>query len=315
MVNVYSHRHYDADQLLFDRFEELTGIGVRVVTASADELITRLEREGETSPADLLITVDAGRLHRAKERGLLQPVGSPELSSVIPENLRDPEGYWFGLTQRARILTYAKDRVRPEELSTYEALAGPEWAGRVLARSSENIYNLSLLASMIAANGAEAAEEWAAGVVSNMARPPQGNDSDQVLDVAAGVGDVAIVNTYYVARLLNDGDPAARELASGVGVFFPNQAGRGAHVNVSGAGVTAHAPNAGNALRLIEFLVSEEAQAVFAETIFEYPVRPGVPWAATLRSWGRFRPDPLNLQRLGELNSDAVMAFDRAGWR
>lgn len=315
MVNVYSHRHYDADQLLFDRFEELTGIGVRVVTASADELITRLEREGEASPADLLITVDAGRLHRAKERGLLQPVGSPELSSVIPENLRDPEGYWFGLTQRARILAYAKDRVRPEELSTYEALAGPEWAGRVLARSSENIYNLSLLASMIAANGAEVAEEWAAGVVSNMARPPQGNDSDQVLDVAAGVGDVAIVNTYYVARLLNDGDPAARELASGVGVFFPNQDGRGAHVNVSGAGVTAHAPNAGNAVRLIEFLVSEEAQAVFAETIFEYPVRPGVPWAATLHSWGRFRPDPLNLQRLGELNSDAVMAFDRAGWR
>ncbi|MDE0394659.1 MAG: Fe(3+) ABC transporter substrate-binding protein [Gammaproteobacteria bacterium] len=315
VVNVYSHRHYDADQLLFDRFEELTGIGVRVVTASADELITRLEREGETSPADLLITVDAGRLHRAKERGLLQPVGSPELSSVIPENLRDPEGYWFGLTQRARILAYAKDRVRPEELSTYEALAGPEWAGRVLARSSENIYNLSLLASMIAANGAEVAEEWAAGVVSNMARPPQGNDSDQVLDVAAGVGDVAIVNTYYVARLLNDGDPAARELASGVDVFFPNQDGRGAHVNVSGAGVTAHAPNAGNAVRLIEFLVSEEAQAVFAETIFEYPVRPGVPWAETLHSWGRFRPDPLNLQRLGELNSDAVMAFDRAGWR
>ena len=315
VVNVYSHRHYDADQLLFDRFEELTGIGVRVVTASADELITRLEREGEASPADLLITVDAGRLHRAKERGLLQPVRSAELSGVIPENLRDPEGYWFGLTQRARILAYAKDRVRPEELSTYEALAGPEWAGRVLARSSENIYNLSLLASMIAANGAEAAEAWAAGVVSNMARPPQGNDSDQVLDVAAGVGDVAIVNTYYVARLLNDGDPAARELASGVGVFFPNQDGRGAHVNVSGAGVTAHAPNAGNAVRLIEFLVSEEAQAVFAETIFEYPVRPGVPWAETLHGWGRFRPDPLNLQRLGELNSDAVMAFDRAGWR
>lgn len=315
MVNVYSHRHYDADQLLFDRFEELTGIGVQVVTASADELITRLEREGEASPADLLITVDAGRLHRAKERGLLQPVSSSELSSVIPENLRDPEGYWFGLTQRARILAYAKDRVRPEELSTYEALSGPEWAGRVIARSSENIYNLSLLASMIAANGAEVAEEWAAGVVSNMARPPQGNDSDQVLDVAAGVGDVAIVNTYYVARLLNDGDPAARELASGVGVFFPNQDGRGAHVNVSGAGVTAHAPNAENAVRLIEFLVSEEAQAVFAETIFEYPVRPGVPWAETLHSWGRFRPDPLNLQRLGELNSDAVMAFDRAGWR
>lgn len=314
-VNVYSHRHYDADQLLFDRFEELTGIGVRVVTASADELITRLEREGEASPADLLITVDAGRLHRAKELELLQPVGSPELSRAIPDNLRDPEGYWFGLTQRARILAYAKDRVRPEDLSTYEALAGPEWEGQVLVRSSENIYNVSLLASIIAANGAEAAEEWAGGVVLNLARPPQGNDSDQILDVAAGVGDVTVVNTYYLARLLNDGDPAARELASRVGVFFPNQEGRGTHVNVSGAGLTAHAPNAENAVRLLEFLVSEEAQSVFAETIFEYPVRPGVPWAATLHDWGRFRTDTLNLRRLGELNSDAVMTFDRAGWR
>ncbi len=315
VVNVYSHRHYEADQLLFDRFEERTGIAVRVVTASADELITRLEREGEASPADLLITVDAGRLHRAKELGLLRPMSSSELSQAIPENLRDPDGYWFGLTQRARILAYARDRVRPEELSTYEDLADPRWEGRVLVRSSENVYNLSLLASIIAANGPEAAEEWAGRVVQNLARPPQGNDTDQILDVAAGVGDVTIVNTYYVGRLLNDRDPAARELASQVGVFFPNQAGRGAHVNVSGAGVTAHSPNPENAVRLIEFLVSEEAQAVFAETIFEYPVRDGVPWASTLHDWGRFRADTLNLRRLGELNSDAVMIFDRAGWR
>ena len=314
-VNVYSHRHYDADQLLFDRFEELTGIGVRVVTASADELITRLEREGEASPADLLITVDAGRLHRAKELGLLQSVSSAELSRVIPAHLRDPEGYWFGLTQRARILAYARDRVRPAELATYETLAGREWEGRVLVRSSENIYNVSLLASMIAAKGAEAAEEWASGVVRNLARPPQGNDSDQILDVAAGVGDVTIVNTYYLARLLNDGDAATRELASRVGVLFPNQEGRGTHVNVSGAGVTAHAPNSDNAVRLLKFLLSEEAQRVFAETIFEYPVRPSVPWSETLHDWGQFRADTLNLRRLGELNSDAVMTFDRAGWR
>ncbi len=256
VVNVYSHRHYDADQLLFDRFEELTGIEVRVVTASADELITRLGREGEASPADILITVDAGRLHRAKELGLLRSVRSDELSAVIPEHLRDPEGYWFGLTQRARILAYAKDRVSPAELSTYEALADPKWRGSVLVRSSENIYNLSLLASMIAANGSEAAESWAEGVVQNLARPPQGNDTDQIMDVAAGVGDVAIVNTYYVGRLLHDMDPAARELASQVGVFFPNQGGRGAHVNVSGAGVTTYAPNPENAVRLLEFLVS-----------------------------------------------------------
>ncbi len=315
VVNVYSHRHYDADQLLFDRFAELTGIEVRVVTASADELITRLEREGPASPADLLVTVDAGRLHRAKELGLLRSVTSALLSATIPVHLRDPDGYWFGLTQRARILAYAKDRVNPTELSNYEDLGGPEWEGRVLVRSSENIYNISLLASMIAANGAAASEAWAAGVVANLARPPQGNDTDQIMDVAAGVGDIALVNTYYVGRLLNDRDPAARELASRVGVFFPNQSGRGAHVNVSGAGVTAYAPNSENAVRLLEFLVSEEAQRVFAETIFEYPVRVDVPWAPTLHDWGDFQADTLNLRRLGELNNEAVMIFDRAGWR
>jgi len=315
VVNVYSHRHYDADQFLFDRFSELTGIEVRVVTASADELITRLEREGEVSPADVLITVDAGRLHRAKELELLRPVRSPVLSEAIPDHLRDPEGYWFGLTQRARILAYARDHVTPMELSTYEDLAGPQWKGRVLVRSSENIYNLSLLASMIAANGPDHAEGWAEGIVENLARPPQGNDTDQIMDVAAGVGDVALVNTYYMGRLLNDQDAAARELASRVGVFFPNQDDRGTHVNVSGAGVTAHAPNPDNAVRLIEFLVGTEAQRVFAETIFEYPVRVDVPWATTLSEWGEFRADTLNLRRLGELNTEAVMIFDRAGWR
>jgi iron(III) transport system substrate-binding protein len=315
VVNVYSHRHYDSDQLLFDQFAEETGIEVRVVTASADELITRLEREGQASPADLLITVDAGRLHRAKELGLLRSVTSTVLSEAIPDHLRDPDGYWFGLTRRARILAYGKDRVRPDELTTYEDLADPRWEGRVLVRSSENIYNISLLASIIAADGAQAAEDWARGVIANLARPPQGNDTDQVLDVAAGVGDVAIVNTYYVGRLLNDMDPAARELAAQVGVFFPNQEGRGTHVNISGAGVATYAPNPDNAIRLLEFLVSEEAQRVFAETIFEYPVREDVPWASTLMEWGEFRADTLNLRRLGELNGEAVMIFDRAGWR
>jgi iron(III) transport system substrate-binding protein len=315
VVNVYTHRHYDADQMLFDRFQEQTGIEVRVVTAAADELITRLEREGAASPADVLITVDAGRLHRAKELGLLRPVTSQVLSDVVPASLRDPEGFWFGLTQRARILAYAPDRVSPDELSTYENLAEPSWAGRLLVRSSDNIYNQSLMASIVAADGAEAAEAWAKAVVENLARPPQGNDTDLVLDVASGIGDVAIVNTYYVGRLLHDPDPAVRQLAETVRVFFPNQNDRGAHVNVSGAGVTASAPNAENAVRLLEFLVSEEAQQVFAEVIFEYPVRADVPWAPTLREWGEFKADTLNLRRLGELNGEAVMIFDRAGWR
>lgn len=315
VVNVYSHRHYDSDQRLFDRFTELTGIQVRVVTASADDLITRLQTEGDASPADVLITVDAGRLHRAQHMGLLRPIRSSVLEGTIPAHLREPDGHWFGLTQRARILAYSAERVDPSELSTYEALASPEWAGRVLTRSSENIYNVSLLASVIAANGSEAAEVWARGVVANFARAPQGADRDQVMDVAAGVGDVAIVNTYYVGQLLNDPDPAIRQLASTVRVFFPNQGDRGTHVNVSGAGVTAHSPNPENAVRLIEFLVSEEAQRSFAEAVYEYPVREGVAWASTLQEWGEFRPDPLPLARLGELGNEAVRIFDRAGWR
>ena len=315
VVNVYSHRHYDTDQELFRRFTELTGIRVNVQTASADELITRLETEGAGTQADLLITVDAGRLQRAKERNLLRSASSELLHSNVPPHLRDPEGYWYGLTQRGRVIAYSLDRVSPDELSTYEDLADPKWRGRILVRSSENIYNQSLLASMIAVHGEDAASEWAQGVVQNMARPPQGGDRDQVKDVAAGVGDLAITNTYYVGLLLNGEDEGDRNLSQKVGIFFPNQEGRGTHVNVSGAGVTAHSPNPENAVRLLEFLTDSEAQTGYAEANFEYPVKPGIPWAETLQKWGEFRPDTLNLSKLGELNARAVMVFDRAGWR
>ncbi len=315
VVNVYSHRHYDTDQELFRRFTELTGIQVNVQTASADELITRLETEGASTRADLLITVDAGRLQRAKKRNLLRSASSEVLQSNVPAHLRDPEGYWYGLTQRARVIAYSLDRVSADELSTYEDLADPKWRGRILVRSSENIYNQSLLASMIAVHGEDAADEWARGVVLNMARAPQGGDRDQVKDLAAGVGDVAITNTYYVGLLLNGDDESDRELAQKVGIFFPNQDDRGAHVNVSGAGVTAHSPNPENALRLLEFLTDSEAQTGYAEANFEYPVKPGIAWAETLQEWGEFRPDTLNLSVLGELNARAVIIFDRAGWR
>ncbi len=314
-VNVYSHRHYEADEELFERFSERTGIEVNVVTASADELITRLENEGASSPADVLITVDAGRLHRAEERGLLQPMSSEVLEANIPAALRDPEGYWFGLTRRARLLAYAPERVDPSELSTYMALADDRWNDRLLIRSSENVYNQSLLASIIAAEGEEAAEQWAEGVVENMARSPQGGDTDQVKAVAAGVGDVAVVNSYYVARLMNSEDAEDQRVASAIEVFFPNQEGRGTHVNVSGAGVTAHASNPENAIRLLEFLSGEEAQQLFAEANQEYPVHPDVQPSATLREWGDFEQDSLNLSRLGELNDAAVRIFDRVGWR
>jgi len=315
VVNVYSHRHYDTDQELFRRFTESTGIQVNVQTASADELITRLETEGADTQADILVTVDAGRLQRARARGLLRGVSSETLDKNVPANLRDPEGYWYGLTQRGRVIVYAKDRVSPDDLSTYEDLADPKWRGKILVRSSENIYNQSLLASIIAVRGDEEAERWAEGVVQNMARTPQGSDRDQVRDVAAGVGDLAIVNTYYLGLLFNGEDEGDRALADQVGVFFPNQSDRGAHMNVSGAGVTAYSPNPDNALLLLEFLTDTEAQTGYAEANYEYPVKPGIEWAETLIGWGEFRPDTLNLSVLGELNARAVMLFDRAGWR
>ena len=314
-VNLYSHRHYDSDQELFERFQAETGITVNVVTASADELITRLEQEGDQSPADLLITVDAGRLERAVEKGLLQSVSTATLEQNVPAHLRHPDGRWYGLTQRGRIIAYHNERVDPSELSTYEDLADPKWRGRIAVRSSGSIYNQSLMASILAADGPEAAERWAEGVVNNMAREPQGGDRDQIKAVAAGVGDLAITNTYYLGLLFNSDDPEERALADVIDVFFPNQDGRGAHVNVSGIGVTAHAPNQGNAIRLMEFLTSQVAQEVFAEANYEYPVKPGIEWAPTLQSWGHFKSDELNLSVLGELNAEAVRIFDRAGWR
>jgi iron(III) transport system substrate-binding protein len=314
-VNVYSHRHYEADQQLFDRFTEQTGIRVNVVTASADELITRLENEGAASPADVLITVDAGRLHRAKVRGLLQPVESAVLNANVPEHLRDRDRQWWGLTQRARVIAYHKARVDPAELSTYEALTEPRWQGRILVRSSDNVYNQSMLAALIAHLGEDAAEAWARGVVANMARPPSGGDTDQVKAVAAGVGDIAIANTYYIARLAESADAEERRIAEQIGVFFPNQDDRGAHVNVSGAGITRHAGNVDHARALLEFLTGAEAQAVFAESNQEYPVNPAVAWSRTLQGWGQFQADTLDLTRLGELNDTAVRIFDRAGWR
>lgn len=315
VVNVYSHRHYEADQRLFDRFTESTGIEVNVVTGSADELITRLENEGDASPADVLVTVDAGRLHRAKTRNLLQPVQSELLEENVPSHLRDRDDQWFGLTRRARIVVYHRERVDSTALSTYEALAEPEWEDRVLIRSSANVYNQSLLASLVAHLGPDRAEEWAAGIVENMAREPSGGDTDQVEGVAAGVGDVAVVNTYYVARLAASDDPDERRVAEQVGVFFPNQDGRGAHVNVSGAGVTRHAPNPDNAVRLLEFLTGDAAQRIFARANHEYPVKAGVEWSEPLRRWGEFRADTLDLTVLGENNAQAVRIFDRVGWQ
>jgi iron(III) transport system substrate-binding protein len=314
-VNVYSHRHYEVDQEIFKRFEAETGIQVNVVKASADELIVRLENEGDKSPADLLVTVDAGRLVLAKDKSLLQAIDSKVLSENIPGFLRDPEGFWFGQTMRARLLVYAKDRVNANELSTYEALTDSRWKGRILSRSSNNIYNQSLLASVIAHHGSESAEKWAKEVLANFARKPKGNDRDQIIALAANQGDVAIVNSYYLGKLLESDDAGQRAAAETVGVFFPNQNDRGTHINISGAGVTRNAPNRENAIRLLEFLSTPEIQSLFASANAEYPVHPDATQSELLKSWGDFKRDTLNLRMLGTLNSEAVEIFDRVGWK
>lgn len=313
-LTLYSHRHYESDDALFAAFTKQTGIKVNVVKAGADELIERLKAEGANTPADILITADAGRLVRAEQEGLLQPVQSKSLEDRIPASLRDPEGHWFGFTKRARVIIYAKDRVQPSELSTYEDLAESKWRGRILARSSANIYNQSLLASILAHQGQAKAQEWARAVRGNLARPPQGSDRDQLRAVAAGLGDVAIVNTYYFGLLVNSSEAADRAAASKLAVFFPNQNDRGTHVNISGAGVTKAAKNRAGAVKLLEFLASDEAQKVFPLETSEYPVGPSVEWSELQKSWGRFKEDSLNLSVLGKLNEEAVRTFNRAGW-
>jgi len=315
VVNVYTHRHYEPDQNIFKMFEEKTGIKVKVINASADELIQKMKMEGKQSPADVLITVDAGRLSRAKDEGLLQSIESELLEDSIPSHLQDVDNQWFGLTKRARIIAYAKDRVKPEELSTYEDLVNKKWKGKILIRSSSNIYNQSLMASIIANNGEEAAKNWAEGIVANMARSPKGSDRDQVKAVVAGEGDLAIVNSYYIGKMLNSPDAEEVKTAQQIGLFFPNQEGRGTHINVSGAGVAKYAPNKENAILFIEYLISEEAQQVFTDANYEYPIIESVEPVKDIKDWGDFKEDNLGLNKLGENNKKAVLIFDEAGWK
>lgn len=315
VVNVYTHRHYEPDQNIFKMFEEKTGIQVKVINASADELIQKMKMEGKQSPADVLITVDAGRLSRAKDDGLLQSIESEVLESRIPSHLQDVDNQWFGLTKRARIIAYAKDRVKPEELSTYEDLVNDKWKGKILMRSSSNIYNQSLMASIIANDGEEVARDWAKGIVANMARSPRGSDRDQVKAVVAGEGDIAIVNSYYIGKMLNSPDAEEVKTAQQVGLFFPNQDNRGTHINISGAGVARYAPNKENAILFIEYLISEEAQQVFTEANYEYPVLESVTPVKDIKDWGDFKEDTLGLNKLGENNKKAVLIFDEAGWK
>jgi iron(III) transport system substrate-binding protein len=314
-VNLYSARHYDSDQAIYDAFTKETGIEVNLIEGKSDALIERIKREGVASPADVLITVDAGNLWRADQEGVFQPVESETLNSRLPESLRHPEGHWFGFSQRLRVIYYDRSDFDPSRISTYEDLAKPEFEGEVCIRSSNNIYNQSLLASLVEYHGVEGAEEWAQGVVNNMARDPQGGDTDQIRAVAAGECDLAVGNHYYYARLLNSDDEADREVAREVGVIFPNQAERGIHANIGGAGVAANAPNRENAVRFLEFLASDTAQEVFAGSNHEFPAVEGVLKNPVLDSWGNLNIDDINVSVLGENNPEAVRIFDRVGWR
>ena len=314
-LNVYSARKAQLIAPLLEDFSKQTGIEVNLITSKADALLKRLESEGRRSPADVLITTDAGRLHRAKEAGVLQASISKELLTKVPANLQDKDGIWLGLTKRARVIVYAKDRVDPKNLSTYESLTDDQWKNRICIRSSSNIYNQSMVASMISHQGEKATADWAKGMVENMARKPKGGDRDQVKAVAAGQCDVAVVNTYYLGQMLKGSDDAQRQAANQVAVFWPNQEDRGTHINVSGIAITKSAKNVDNANKLIEFMLSKPAQQWYAETNNEYPVIAGVESSEILKSWGAFHSDDLNLSKLGELNPQAVKIMDRAGWR
>jgi len=314
-INIYSHRHYDTDKKLFKIFEKDTGIKVNIVKAKADQLITRLEKEGKYSPADLFITSDAARLYIAQKKGLLQTVHSKLLDAAIPEHLRQKDGYWYALTKRARVIVYNKDKVDPSTLSTYAALTAPNLKGKVLIRKSSNIYNQSLLASMIAHNGKKVSKVWAKAMVENFARTPKGSDRDQMKAVAANVGDLAVVNTYYVGKLLNSKKSNEVEVGKKMGVFFPDQDGHGTHINISGAGVTKYSKNKENAVKLLEFLVSPKAQSMFAKANYEYPANKHVEPSQLLKSWGSFKEDNLPLEELGKYNAEAVKIFNEVNWK
>ena len=315
-LNLYSSRHYDTDERLYSQFEEKTGIKINRIEDKADALIERMKAEGKNSPADILMTVDAGRLWRADQAGLFQPVESAVLESRIPEWLRHPDGHWYGFSQRVRILFYDKDKVDPMEIQTYESLADPKMKGKVCTRSSGNIYMLSLMASLIEHLGQDKAKAWAEGLWNNRARDPAGGDTDQLRGIASGECAVAVSNTYYFARALRKDVRGLDDAAMAkIGWVFPNQTGTGAHVNISGAGVAKHAPNRENAIKFLEYLASDAAQEYFSAGNDEYPAVLGVGLSPSVAQLGLFRSDTLNLSKLGENQPLAQRLYDQVGYK
>jgi iron(III) transport system substrate-binding protein len=315
-LNLYSARHYNTDEALYGNFADLTGIKINRVDAEPDPLVQRLRAEGDKSPCDVLITTDAGRIERARQMDLLQPVNSAVLAKAVPAHLRDPDNNWFGFSKRARVIFYNKEKVSAADApKTYEALADAKWKGKILIRPSGHIYNQSLVGSILAAIGPEKTEAWAKGVAANLARPPRGGDTDQIKGVAAGEAEIAVANTYYYVNLMRSKKPEDREVAAKVGVMFPNQADRGTHVNISGGAVAKHAPNKEAAVKFLEYLVSPQAQRYFAEGNSEFPVVAGVELSPELKSLGSFKEDQLNARVYAQNNAEALKIMDRAGWK
>ena len=313
-VNLYSSRQPYLMKPLLAAFTDQTGIKVNMVYLKKG-MLERLKSEGRNSPADLILTGDIGNLHNHDKAGLLQPVASAELAANIPVQYRHPQGYWFGLTVRARVIYASKTRVKPGEIVRYEDLAGPAMKGRVCVRSGKHVYNVSLLASIIVAEGLEAAEAWASGLKANLARKPQGNDRSQIKAVYEGECDVAVGNTYYMGKMAtNEKDPVQKQWAQAVNIIFPNQQDRGTHVNISGAAVTKSAGNRANAIRLIEYLSGAEAQKMYAERNFEYPVKAGVTLHPLVASWGTFKADKAHLAKIAQERTRASKLMDRVSF-
>jgi iron(III) transport system substrate-binding protein len=313
-VTVYTARHYEADSVMFEAFTKRTGIKVNEIKGTAEELVARIKQDGENSEADLFFTVDGGVLNYAKRENVLQSLRSEVIDQQVPAKWRDPEDVWIGVATRARVIVYAKDRVKPEELSTYESLTDEKWKGKVLVRSYSNLYNQSLLASFIAINGEEQAEEWARGIANNFARVPEGGDRDQARAIAEGIGDVAIMNTYYVGQLAASKDAEEVRIAEGLGVFFPNQETTGTHLNISGIGLVRHSKNRAHALKLVEYMTSKEGQTLLVQGSYEFPVNEEAEVPDPIKSWGAFKPQQLDFADLEVYRQKAIEIFKRVNW-
>jgi len=316
VLNLYTARHYQTDEALYANFTKQTGIRINRIEGGEDALFERIKNEGANSPADVFITVDVGRLWRAEQAGFFARLRSPALESRVPAAYRDPQGQWFGFSARARVIAYNKDTVKPREIRNYEDLADPKWKGRLCVRSSSHPYNLSLVGSMIAHLGEQKAEEWVRGLKNNLARDPKGGDTDQLKATAAGECDIAVANTYYIVRLMRSARAEDKAVAHKLGVVWPNQDNRGVHMNISGGGMLKHAPHREAAVRFLEYLASDQAQAYFANGNNEWPVVPGVAISnPELESLGKFKVDAINVGLLGKNQPTAQRIADRAGYR